>query len=125
MAQAEALDGLLNKLGLEITRVVSLEIEDQVVVDRLSGRRICPNCGAIYHLAAKPPRVDEICDVCGAELTIRADDNPDTIRQRLRQFHAQSQPVLNYYAGSGKLHPVDCDRQVEEIFNCVVEGLTV
>lgn len=125
VAQAEALDELLRRVGLDITRVVSLEIEDQVVVDRLSGRRICPNCGAIYHVATKPPRVEGVCDECGSQLATRADDNPETIRQRLKVYHDQSQPVLDYYSASGKLHSVDCDRQPEEVYNSVVEGLIV
>jgi adenylate kinase len=125
VAQAEALQTMLASHGLSISRVVSLEVDDQVVVDRLSGRRICPNCGAIYHVATKPPKQDGVCDVCGATLSVRPDDKPETIRQRLNVFHSQSQPVLDFYRASGKLHSVDCDRPAEEVYNRVIEGLVV
>lgn len=125
VAQAEALDCKLKSLSIEITRVVSLEIDDEIVVARLSGRRTCPNCGRIYHLQTKPPTAEGQCDNCGGALQVRADDNPDTIRNRLSVFHERSEPVLAFYAGLGRLHRVDGDRKAEDVYSDVIEGLAV
>lgn len=125
VAQADALDRKLQSLGIQITRVVSFDIDDEVVVERLSGRRICPNCRQIYHIRTKPPIAEGQCDNCGAALQIRADDNPDTIRNRLEVFHERSEPVLAYYREQGRLKEVDADRSTEDVYANVVEGLAV
>jgi adenylate kinase len=123
VGQAEALDAKLASLGIQLTRVVSLEIEDEVVVSRLAGRRVCPNCGAIFHVQTKPPKQDGVCDKCGGRLIVRADDNEETIRQRLAVFHARTAPVLEYYGKTGKLHTVCGDGGANQVYDKVIEGL--
>lgn len=125
VGQAEALDAKLASLGIEITRVVSLEIEDEIVVARLAGRRVCPTCGSIFHLQTKPPKQEGVCDKCGSRLTVRADDNEETIRQRLAVFHERTAPVLEYYGMSGKLHTVCGDGTASQVYEKVIEGLVV
>jgi adenylate kinase len=125
VGQAEALDAKLDSLGVRITRVVSLEIDDEVVVGRLSGRRVCPNCGAIFHVETKQPKQEGVCDNCGSSLTVRADDNPDTIRQRLAVFHERTAPVLAYYKRSERLHTVGGEGSADQVYDKVIEGLTV
>jgi adenylate kinase len=125
VGQAEALDAKLASLGIQLTRVVSLEIDDEVVVARLAGRRVCPNCGAIFHVQTKPPKQDGVCDKCGGRLIVRADDNEETIRQRLAVFHARTAPVLEYYGKTGKLHTVCGDGGASQVYDKVIEGLAV
>ena len=107
--QAEALDAM----GVHIDAVVSLTVEDSVIVERMGGRRVCA-CGASYHVKNNPPKVDGICDKCGAELIIRADDNPETVLKRLETYHQQTEPVEGYYALKGKLVRVAGDNGVDE-----------
>ncbi len=125
VAQAQALDAKLASLGIAIARVASLEIDDEVVVARITGRRSCPNCGEIFHIASRPPTTENVCDNCGSALATRTDDKDETIRQRLKVFHEQTAPVLAYYSGTGKLHHIDGDQPAEEVFRCVIEGLVV
>ena len=125
VAQAEALDRKLGELGVEIARVVSLEAPDEVVVTRLSGRRLCPNCGEIYHLITRPPSKEGVCDKCGSQLVARTDDNEETVRQRLAVFHERTMPVLSYYTGTGKLFRVSGDGSAEQVYARVLEGLGV
>ncbi len=125
VAQAVALDQKLASLGIQLARVASLEIDEEVVVARITGRRVCPNCGEIFHLASRPPKQEGVCDNCGGALIVRTDDKEETIRQRLNVFHAQTEPVLAYYKVTGKLHHIDGDQPAEEVFRCVIEGLVV
>lgn len=101
--QAEALDAM----GVRIDRVLSLEVADQTIVSRLSGRRVCPKCGASYHIEYKKPAADGVCDKCGAKLTRRDDDSPETVLERLRNYHRQTEPLKDYYARTGKLVTVN------------------
>lgn len=125
VAQAAALDAKLASLGIEVARVASLEIDDEVVVARITGRRVCPNCDEIFHIASRPPQVEGVCDNCGAELMTRTDDKEETIRQRLKVFHELTAPVLEYYVGTGKLYRIDGDQPAEEVYRCIIEGLVV
>lgn len=101
--QAEALDGL----GVNIDKVVNIETSDDEIVMRLSGRRVCPACGAPYHVVNQKPQKDGICDKCGAELIQRKDDAPETVQDRLRVYHEQTEPLIGYYEKQGKLVSVD------------------
>ena len=110
VAQAEALDGILAELGGEIDIVINLEISDDEVVSRLTKRRMCPSCGAIYNLAYNPPAIDEQCDnpACeGTGLFQRDDDREDVIRERIRVYHRKTEPLLQYYAEKGVLRSVE------------------
>ena len=104
VSQADRLDAA-GLPGPEI--VIDLRVSDEVVLERLSHRRICPNCEAIYHLVTKPPRVPGVCDVCGAALVQRNDDTPDVIRERLRTHYAKTEPLVARYAAKGRFHRID------------------
>jgi adenylate kinase len=104
--QAEALDKALAKNGRKVDAVIFLNVPDAAVVERLSGRRMCPKCNAIYHVTGKPPKKQGVCDGCGSDLIQRADDNEKVIRQRLETYHGQTQPVIEYYTKKGLIREV-------------------
>lgn len=112
LSQADSLDAL-GLAGPEI--VFDLQVRDEVVLERLANRRSCPRCEAIYHLVNKPPKVPGVCDVCGAALVQRADDAPEVIRERLRTYHAKTEPVIARYAAKGALHQIDGNRAAGEV----------
>lgn len=124
-AQASGLDTLLQDLERPLTAVIVLRVEDDVIVDRLSGRRACTNCGAVYHVDTDPPKKDGTCDRCGAALVQRPDDAPDTIRRRLAVYREQTEPVLAHYRATGtQVHEVDGDRQIDDVQADLVELLS-
>lgn len=123
VAQAEALDCLLDDLGLPIERAISIHVDDEVVVERLSGRLTCSQCGEVYHRKNRPPRQEGVCDKCGGELIVRADDQPETIRKRLNLFHETTAPVIGYYGRSGRLVRIDGSRSPEEVYQSILESL--
>lgn len=98
-AQAEA----LTETGIEIDKVLSLEVSDEAIIERLSGRRECKACGTPYHVAFKPSAKGDICEVCGGELIQRADDNEETVKNRIKVYHEQTEPIKEYYQKTGKL----------------------
>lgn len=100
--QAEALD----KIGVKIDKVIEINVPDEVILDRLSGRRVCEDCGTPYHITNKKPKVDGVCDLCNGKLVKRKDDNVDTIKDRLKVFHDQTAPLKDYYANQNKLSVV-------------------
>jgi len=116
IAQAEALD----EQGIVIDTVLSIEVPDDVIVTRLGGRRTCPACGMIYHIVNKKSAVEGICDVCGAELIIRKDDEIETIKNRLQTYHKETEPLIDYYKKQGKLKEVggefNIESQTAEVF---------
>ena len=93
--------------------MISIEISDDVIEGRMTGRRVCVSCGASYHIAANPPKVEGVCDVCGKELTIRKDDAPETVRNRLKVFHAETEPLKDFYAKLGNLKLVEGNQPIE------------
>lgn len=116
VAQAEGLDTMMDGLGQTINNALELTVDDQVVIDRLSSRRSCPQCGAVYNLLSAPPKVENVCDQCGhVGLIQRDDDKPEVIANRLRVYHEQTAPVADYYAGKGNLVQVDGLGSVEEV----------
>ncbi len=108
--QAEALD----RMGIAIDRVISLEVADETIARRVSGRRVCLACGATYHVDYKKPAVEGVCDKCGDTLVQRKDDHPDTVKERLDVYHAQTEPLKDYYAKAGKLVTVEGQEAVED-----------
>lgn len=122
VAQAEALDKLLDDMGIRLDKVVSLEVGDEEVVQRLSARIGCPECGEIYNKRNKPPTVEGFCDKCGAQLVVRKDDQPETIRERLRVFHETTKPVVDYYERSGRVQHVDA-LTLEPAYSQIADGL--
>ena len=119
IAQAEALDKMLSELGIALDAVVSLEIDDEVVVSRLTSRRVCKQCGEIYNTIGKPSRVEGVCDKCGGEVIQRADDNESTIRNRLSVFHEQTAPLIEYYKKLGLLVCVDATAGKDSVLKIV------
>ncbi|MBA4292122.1 adenylate kinase [bacterium] len=121
--QAEALDEELRKAQIDLDIVVSLEVDDQVIVDRLSGRLGCTKCGAIYHRLNKPPKREGFCDNCNSPVIVREDDNPETIKERLRVFRENTAPVVDHYAAQGKLVRVESSRDPEVVYADIVAGI--
>lgn len=122
--QAEGLDEELAEMDQKLDRVVSLTVPDEVVVNRLSGRLGCTKCGEVYHRDTRPPKREGLCDKCNGPLFVRSDDQPETIRERLRVFHESTEPVIEYYRAQGKLVEVDGNCDPECVYKAVVEGLT-
>ena len=121
--QAEALTEELEHLDLKIDAVVSLEVAEDVIVARLSGRMGCTKCGEIYHSTNKPPKREGICDKCNSPLFVREDDKPETVRERLRVFRENTKPVIDYCLERGELRQINADRPADEVFADIVKGL--
>ena len=119
IAQAEALE----RFGVAIDNVVSIEIEDAVIEARMSGRRVCGRCGASYHIAANPPKTEGVCDSCGGELVIRKDDRPETVRERLAVYHRLTEPLKGFYEARGKLQIVDGNQPIGVVHDAILRAL--
>ncbi len=116
VAQAEAFDRMLAKNGLELDKVILIDVPEEEIIDRLTGRRICPNCGAVYHIKNNPPKVEGVCDRCGSKLIQRDDDREDVVRKRLEVYKKSTMPLIDYYTKTSKLVKVDGTGDIEEIF---------
>lgn len=116
ISQAEALDNILSELNIKLDAVINIEVEFSILVDRVVGRRICPKCGAGYHIKNLKPKKDGICDVCGSELIQRKDDNEETIKTRLNVYSEQTKPLLAYYDKQGLVKTFNGDDDVNAIF---------
>ena len=117
--QAEALD----RMGILIDRVIDIEVDDETIARRVSGRRACPDCGATYHVDYKRPTVEGVCDRCGDTLVQRKDDHPDTVRERLHVYHEQTEPLKSYYAAAGKLTIVEGQEEVADTTRLTLAAL--
>ena len=102
---------------------IDVDVPDENIVNRMSGRRACLNCGATYHLISIPPKVEGICDVCGEKLILRDDDKPETVKNRLSVYHEQTQPLIDFYAKKNVLAEVDGTKDMEEVFEDIVKIL--
>lgn len=120
VAQAEALE----EMGVQIDAVVDIQVPDEVITDRLSGRRACLACGATYHLEFNPSKLEGKCDRCGADLVVRKDDQPETIQERLKVYHDQTQPLVDFYRARGVLKEVDGTKPVEEVTESTLAVVT-
>ncbi len=116
--QAEALDAM----GIKIDRVISIEVSDEAIANRMSGRRVCPKCGLSYHLVYKKPEQDGIC-ACGAELIQRKDDAPETVLERLKVYHEQTEPLKDYYQKTGKLYIVEGQEELADTTALTMKAL--
>lgn len=115
---------MIDSEGIKIDKVLVVEVPEDVIVERLSGRRVCPKCGASYHIADKPPKEDGICDVCGDELIIRKDDNEDVVRARLRTYYEQTEPIIGFYQSKGvSVGYIDANRPFDQAEAAVKEAL--
>lgn len=122
IGQAEALEALLAKTGEKIDAVIVLDVDRNAVIERLSARRSCPNCKAVYHLVVNPPKVDETCDRCGADIIQREDDKPATIGNRLDVYEKQTKPILGFYNGRRPVHRIDGTQTVDGVTE-QIEGI--
>ena len=121
--QAEVLDCELTKLGDHIDYAINVDVPDENIVKRMSGRRACLTCGATYHIEHVPPKKEGICDVCGSELVLRDDDKPETVKNRLNVYHEQTQPLIDFYTEKGVLKTVDGTVPMEEVFAAITASL--
>lgn len=119
IAQAESLDAS----PIEIDKVLSLEVDDETIVERLSGRLECKSCGATYHREYNPTKVEGICDKCGGELGVRSDDKPETVRARLKTYHEQTEPLIDYYKEKGILRVAKGREEIADTCAAVLEAL--
>ncbi|WP_372845887.1 adenylate kinase [Pontiella sp.] len=123
LVQAEKLDELIGSLNGNLDEVVLLECPADAIVERLSGRRSCPECKTVYHVTFNPPKEAGVCDVDGTELIRRDDDNPETIRQRLTVYAEQTAPLITYYEAKDLVHPIDATQSIEQVRAAVLEKL--
>jgi len=121
-AQAEALEGVLKEMKEDIDGVIVLEVDPEVIVERLSNRRTCSTCKTVYNLINSPPREDGRCDYCGGELVQREDDRPETIRKRLDVYREQTMPIIDFYEGRRKVYRIDGSKPIDEVTKAI-EGL--
>ena len=119
LAQAEALE----QMGVVIDYVVSIEIDDAVIEGRMTGRRVCPKCGATYHIVANPTKVEGICDQCGENVIIRKDDAPETVKSRLATYHSTTEVLKDFYAKRGKLKLIHGDQSIEGAFADILKAI--
>ena len=119
--QAQALEDR----GIRMDYVVSIEVDDAVIEGRMTGRRVCGSCGASYHITAKPPKKEGVCDTCGGELVIRKDDAPETVQNRLRVFHAETEALKDFYGNLNRLKLVDGDRDIDLVTADILRAIEV
>lgn len=118
--QAEALDKALTAVGESIDYAINVEVPDENIVNRMSGRRACVGCGATYHIKYSPTKVEGKCDTCNGDLIIRDDDKPETVLNRLNVYHEQTQPLIDYYSGKGVMREVDGTVDMQLVFDSIV-----
>ncbi len=121
--QAEALTAALEKNGDSIDYAINVEVPDENIITRMSGRRACLACGATYHVVYAPTKEEGVCDRCGEKLVLRDDDKPETVKKRLDVYHSQTQPLIDYYTKQGKLAEVDGTQSVDAVFDAIVKIL--
>ncbi len=119
IAQAEAIE----TMGIRIDKVLELQVEDNVIVERMSGRRVCEKCGASYHIINKKSKVEGVCDLCGGKTVIRKDDQPATVLDRLKAYHEQTEPLVDFYRTRGKLAEIKFCPSIEETTAEVMKAL--
>ena len=121
--QAEVLDNEVAKLGDKIDFAIDVDVPDENIIRRMSGRRCCPKCGATYHIEHIPPKEEGICDACGSNLIIRDDDKPETVKSRLDVYHKQTQPLIDHYSKLNILRTVDGTQDMQDVFDAITKHL--
>ena len=121
--QAEALDKALSAIGDSVDYAINVEVPDENIIQRMSGRRACVGCGATYHIVYNPTKVEGKCDACGADLILRDDDKPETVEKRLNVYHEQTQPLIDYYKNKGILKEVDGTVDMNDVFAAITDIL--
>lgn len=122
--QAIALDEALDKKNDRIKHAIDVDVPDEVIIRRMSGRRVCLNCGRTYHIETLRPKVEGICDYCDSKLVLREDDKQETVQKRLKVYHEQTQPLLDYYKKKGILYSVNGTKDIDDIYNEIINVLT-
>ena len=122
--QAEVLENELDKLNDKVDFAINVDVPDENIINRMSGRRACLKCGATYHIKHVPPKKEGICDVCGSELVLRDDDKPETVKKRLDVYHEQTQPLIDFYTKRGILKTVNGDADPRDVFAAIEEILS-
>ena len=117
--QAKVLDEALDKIGEQVDYAINVDVPDENIIKRMSGRRACLSCGATYHIEHVPPKTADVCDQCGSALVLRDDDKPETVKNRLNVYHEQTQPLIAYYTEKGILRTVDGRLPMEEVFDAI------
>lgn len=123
--QAEALDAALSKINDKVDYAIDVDVPDENIINRMSGRRACVACGGTYHIVYNPTKIEGICDACGGKLILRDDDQPETVKNRLKVYHEQTQPLIEYYSNRGILKSVDGTQDMADVFQCIVDILEV
>ena len=119
LSQAKALD----EMGVAIDHVISIELSDEEVEHRMTGRRVCKDCGASYHITNNPPKLDGICDLCGSEVVTRKDDVPETVRNRLKVYHAATEVLKDYYKAQGKLRLIRGEQSIRDVYQDILRAI--
>ena len=122
--QAESLTEALKSQDDKIDFALNIDVPDEAIIERMSGRRACPKCGATYHIVYAAPKTENICDKCGSELIIRSDDKPETVKDRLNVYHQQTEPLIAYYKAAGVLREVNGTQELPKVFEDVVAILS-
>lgn len=123
VVQAEFLEELLNKVGTQLDCALLIEVPREIIMDRMTGRRVCPSCGASYHVLHNPPKKKDTCDICGNKVIQREDDKADTVEERLDVYDEQTRPLIEFYDQRHILKSVDGTRAINQIFNSIVQVL--
>ena len=123
LPQAEALTALMEDMKIALDKVISLNVPDELIVGRVTGRRVCSECGASFHVEFNPSKVDNICDYCDGELITRKDDNAETVKSRLKAYHEQTAPLISYYTDMGVMVELDGTKDVKEVTADMFEAL--
>ncbi len=122
--QAEALDELFERKSLKIDRAILFDAPDEEIIKRLTGRRTCPDCGAVYHIVFNPPKRDEVCDRCGAKLLQRKDDSEEVVKNRLEVYRKQTAPLIDYYEKKSILVKLDASKNIDEVYRSLKSVLS-
>ncbi len=121
--QAEALDNALTAINEKVDYAINVDVPDENIINRMSGRRACVACGGTYHIEYAPTKVEGICDACGGKLVLRDDDKPETVKKRLDVYHEQTQPLIDYYNNKGILVDIDGTQEMSQVFDAIVKVL--
>jgi len=121
--QGETLDSVLSKMGLKLDKVINLEVENEILIERAIGRRICKDCGAVYHIKFTPSKEEGICDNCGGKLYQRDDDTVETVGKRIEVYHKQTEPLIDYYSEKGLILNIDGSKDKKLLFEEIVKAL--
>lgn len=123
LVQARALDEWLKSQSLEVDNVLDIQVDSEILVKRISGRRVCPNCGHSYHIVNEPPKVEGVCDECGTNVIQRPDDSEETVKSRIEIYEIQTKPLVEYYEAQGKVLYFDGSQSIDKVYNDVKNSL--